>query len=117
MPTHNEIHNKIDALVNDLCKLTDDSARSEAMAAYVTAISKFHKYSFFNAWLIMFHNPDATRVAGFRAWNKFNRYVRKGEHGIPILVLDAPHPAYGVDTPEDLQRVAEIMEQRIERDS
>lgn len=43
--------------------------------------------------------------------------LRALEHGIPILVLDAPHPAYGVDTPEDLQRVAEIMHQRIERGS
>ena len=32
------------------------------------------------------------------------------ENGIPILVLDAPHPAFGVDTPEDLLRVEEIMQ-------
>jgi 3-deoxy-manno-octulosonate cytidylyltransferase (CMP-KDO synthetase) len=31
--------------------------------------------------------------------------LRALEHGIPILVLDAPHPAFGVDTPEDLDRV------------
>ncbi len=35
--------------------------------------------------------------------------LRALENGIPILVLDAPHPAYGVDTPEDLERVAEIL--------
>jgi 3-deoxy-manno-octulosonate cytidylyltransferase (CMP-KDO synthetase) len=35
--------------------------------------------------------------------------LRAIENGIPILVLDAPHPAYGVDTPEDLQRVETIM--------
>ena len=31
------------------------------------------------------------------------------ENGIPILVLDAPHPAFGVDTPEDLERVEKII--------
>ena len=35
--------------------------------------------------------------------------LRALEHGIPILVLDAPHPAFGVDTPEDLERVEKII--------
>jgi 3-deoxy-manno-octulosonate cytidylyltransferase (CMP-KDO synthetase) len=35
--------------------------------------------------------------------------LRALENGIPILVLDAPHPAYGVDTPEDLQRVEMLL--------
>ncbi len=38
--------------------------------------------------------------------------LRALENGIPILVLDAPHPAYGVDTPEDLRRVEQIMQQK-----
>jgi 3-deoxy-manno-octulosonate cytidylyltransferase (CMP-KDO synthetase) len=36
--------------------------------------------------------------------------LRALENGIPILVLDAPHPAFGVDTPEDLRRVERIMQ-------
>jgi 3-deoxy-manno-octulosonate cytidylyltransferase (CMP-KDO synthetase) len=35
--------------------------------------------------------------------------LRALENGIPILVLDAPHPAVGVDTREDLERVEKIM--------
>jgi len=35
--------------------------------------------------------------------------LRALENGISILVLDAPHPAFGVDTPEDLLRVEKIM--------
>ena len=35
--------------------------------------------------------------------------LRALENGIPILVLDAPHPAFGVDTPEDLERVERIL--------
>jgi 3-deoxy-manno-octulosonate cytidylyltransferase (CMP-KDO synthetase) len=37
--------------------------------------------------------------------------LRALEHGLPILVLDAPHPAVGVDTPEDLARVEELINQ------
>src|SRR2546423_13155501 len=29
--------------------------------------------------------PDATQVAGFHAWKKLGRIVRKGEHGIHIV--------------------------------
>jgi len=36
--------------------------------------------------------------------------LRALENGIPILVLDAPHPAFGVDSPGDLQRVEKIMQ-------
>jgi len=35
--------------------------------------------------------------------------LRALENGIPIQVLDAPQPAFGVDTPEDLRRVEEMM--------
>jgi antirestriction protein ArdC len=36
--------------------------------------------------LILAQRPDATRVAGFRSWQRMNRYVRRGETGIKILV-------------------------------
>lgn len=38
--------------------------------------------------------------------------LRALENGIPILVLDAPHPAVGVDTPEDLLRVEELIQHK-----
>ena len=46
---------------------------------------RFHSYSFFNTALIQSQRPDATLVAGFRAWQKHGRQVRKGEKGIAIL--------------------------------
>jgi len=45
----------------------------------------FHHYSFNNLILILFQRPDATRVAGFNAWKKLNRFVKKGEKGIMIF--------------------------------
>jgi antirestriction protein ArdC len=47
--------------------------------------SRFHRYSFGNTMLIMLHCPIASRVAGYRAWEKLGRNVRKGEKGIPIF--------------------------------
>lgn len=59
-------------------------------AAYLKFLGKFHRYSFGNAILIMKQCPQATRVAGFKAWqNDFRRTVKKGEKGIQIL---APRP-------------------------
>jgi 3-deoxy-manno-octulosonate cytidylyltransferase (CMP-KDO synthetase) len=39
--------------------------------------------------------------------------LRALENGIEILVLDAPHGAIGVDTPEDLERVNELLERGV----
>jgi len=47
--------------------------------------SRFHQYSANNVFLIMLQRPDATRVAGYRAWHDMGRQVRKGERGIRIL--------------------------------
>jgi hypothetical protein len=45
----------------------------------------FHSYSFNNTCLIIHQYPEASRVAGFNAWKKLNRNVKKGEKGIRIL--------------------------------
>ena len=61
------------------------SGRSEALTQFLSTMAKFHKYSFSNQLLIQLQRPDATRVAGFNAWKKFGRFVKKGEKGIRIL--------------------------------
>jgi hypothetical protein len=40
----------------------------------------------FNQCLVLFQNPGATVVGGFRQWLKHGRAVRKGEHGMSIWV-------------------------------
>ena len=47
--------------------------------------SRFHHYSFGNVLLIAAQCHEATHVAGFRAWQKMDRFVRKGEKAIFIL--------------------------------
>ena len=53
---------------------------------YLAVMSRFHSYSANNCLLIAMQRPDATLVAGYRAWqDKFGRQVRKGERGMRIL--------------------------------
>ena len=59
---------------------------SDSFAGYLRAMSRFHHYSAHNVALILAQRPDATRVAGYRAWQQLGRQVRKGEKGLVILV-------------------------------
>lgn len=68
------------SLVEDL-----EGGKSDQLQAYIAAMAKFHRYSFRNIMLIASQFPSATQVAGFRAWKKLNRYVKKGEQGITII--------------------------------
>lgn len=70
----------IDQLAADL-----DAGRSAALVTYLDTMSRFHRYSLGNQMLIALQRPDATHVAGFHAWKKFDRLVNKGEKGIVIL--------------------------------
>ena len=62
-----------------------ESGHSEVLTAYLGAIAKFHTYSFGNIMLIARQKPDATNVAGLRAWNSLGRFVKRGEKGVLIL--------------------------------
>ena len=81
---------------------------SERYREYLRVMSKFHNYSFNNTMLIAMQKPDATLVAGFKAWQKnFDRHVKKGEKGIRIL---APAPYKIKEEQEKLDPVTgEIM--------
>ena len=63
---------------------------SEKYMRLLSVMSMFYRYSVNNTMLIYMQRPDATLVAGFQKWKKqFERYVKKGEHGITII---APTP-------------------------
>jgi antirestriction protein ArdC len=62
-----------------------ETGNSAALTAYLSVMARFHKYSWANCLLITMQRPNATRVAGFRAWLSLGRHVRKGEKGIAIL--------------------------------
>jgi antirestriction protein ArdC len=58
---------------------------SEEWQRHLDFQSRFHHYSFGNVLLIAAQCHRATRVAGFNAWRKLNRFVRKGEKAIWVL--------------------------------
>jgi hypothetical protein len=86
--TVKELNEKIKQHLEDLARETDKARRSEEMVRYLDFCAKFHQYSPSNIWLILLAKPDASYVAGFNAWKKMGRYVKRGEKGIKIL---APH--------------------------
>lgn len=61
------------------------AGKSETLRQYLSTMSRFHDYSWGNVLLILTQKPDSTRVAGFHAWRKLGRFVRKGEKGIVII--------------------------------
>ena len=66
---------------------------SESYKAYLRTMSKFHHYSLNNTILIALQCPEASLVAGYKAWQKdHGRYVKKGEKGIRIIA-PAPYKA------------------------
>jgi antirestriction protein ArdC len=67
-----------------------DLTNSTAWRGWLDVQRRFHRYSWGNTLLIAAQRPDATRVAGFHAWLRLGRHVRKGEHGIAILAPVVP---------------------------
>ena len=62
-----------------------ERGHSETLRNYLAAIGRFHRYSLRNVMLIASQKPTASHVAGFHAWHKLGRFVKKGEKGILIL--------------------------------
>jgi N-terminal domain of anti-restriction factor ArdC len=62
-----------------------EGGHSEALTNYLTAMSRFHNYSFGNVLEIARQMPTATRVAGFWTWKNLGRSVKAGQKGIRIL--------------------------------
>ena len=81
MTAKNNHRELIDQLTEGIANLTS----SENWQHYLDFQSRFHRYSFGNVLLIAAQCHEATRVAGFNAWRKMNRFVRKGEKAIWIL--------------------------------
>ena len=74
------IENALDSLAQSL-----EKGHSETFQSYLAVMSRFHEYSFRNTLLIVAQYPEATNLAGFHAWKKFGRHVRKHEKGIAIV--------------------------------
>jgi antirestriction protein ArdC len=83
-----------------------EAGHSDALTAYLNAMSRFHNYSFGNILEIARQKPTATRVAGLYAWNQLGRKVKRGERGIRILA-----PIIGVKRKKDEEAEKDITRQ------
>lgn len=81
---------KVQEITDKLEEGLKELFESEKYKTYLSTMSKFHNYSFNNTLLIAMQKPEATLVAGYKAWQKnFERHVNKGEKASRIL---APAP-------------------------
>ena len=94
-PTQLIIKQAVDFLIRQV-----EAGKSETLAAYLTAMARFHNYSFGNIVAIARQRPTATRVAGFGTWKEMGRFVKRGEKGIQIL---APMIGHRRRNGEDVQ--------------
>ena len=90
MADNNIEKQRVQELTDKLEQGLQELFNSDSYRNYLSTMSKFHNYSFNNTLLISMQKPDATLVAGYKAWQKnFERHVNKGEKAIRIL---APAP-------------------------
>jgi hypothetical protein len=92
-PTQLIIKQAVDFLIRQV-----EAGKSETLAAYLTAMARFHNYSFGNIIAIARQRPTATRVAGFGTWKEMGRFVKRGERGIQILAPMVGNRRRGTDT-------------------
>ncbi len=83
-----------------------EAGHSDALTAYLNAMSRFHRYSLGNVLEIARQRPAATNVAGFWKWKELGRSVKKGEKGIRILA-----PIIGVRRKKDEEANKDITKQ------
>jgi hypothetical protein len=83
-----------------------EAGHSEALTNYLTAMSRFHNYSFGNVLEIARQMPSAKRVAGFWTWKNLGRSVKAGQKGIRILA-----PIVGVRRKKDAEANKDITKQ------
>jgi hypothetical protein len=83
-----------------------EAGHSDALTNYLTAMSRFHNYSFGNVLEIARQMPTATRVAGFWTWKNLGRSVKAGSKGIRILA-----PIVGVRRKKDDEAEKDITKQ------
>ena len=77
---------KVQEITDKLEEGLKELFESEKYKTYLSTMSKFHNYSFNNTLLIAMQKPEATLVAGYKAWQKnFERHVNKEEKAIRML--------------------------------
>lgn len=83
--TIEEKREQAEALHASIAQQVEELRSSEQWRRFLDFAQSFHSYSLNNLLLILSQCPEASYVAGFRAWQGKGRQVRKGERGIRIF--------------------------------
>jgi antirestriction protein ArdC len=94
---------RVDQAIKSLDQGVAAISDSEEFKRYLSFVSSFHDYSWGNCMLIARQMPEATLVAGYRAWQRKGRQVRKGESSLAILA-----PLVGKKEDDDGERVPHV---------
>ncbi len=70
--------------LNDLA-VALEAGESDCLRTYLAGMARFHRYSLGNIFLIHMQCPRASRIAGYGAWQRLGRHVRRGDQAIRIL--------------------------------
>ncbi|TDX74866.1 uncharacterized protein DUF1738 [Rathayibacter sp. PhB151] len=83
--TPEERREQATALHESITEQVEALRDSDQWRRFLAFASSFHRYSLGNLLLILAQRPDASAVAGFKAWQAKGRQVRKGEKAIKIF--------------------------------
>ncbi|MFC5368599.1 ArdC-like ssDNA-binding domain-containing protein [Salinirubrum litoreum] len=78
------LHATIEEWLEELQQDVETACESEQFEQWLSAQAQFHDYSVRNSILIRRQCPEATRVAGYRAWQELGRQVQSGEQALWI---------------------------------
>ena len=101
-----ELKDVCEEYIAELIAEISETKNEQRFLNYLDFCSRFHRYSFRNRVLIWFYKPDATFVAGFKAWQKMGRKVKKGASGIPIFAPMAIRKQKEID--EEIEDEADV---------
>ena len=76
---------KTKELFNKIVEGVNTIVASGEYEKFLKFSKNFHSYSFNNIVLIFLQMKDATKVAGFKTWQKMGRKLKKGAKGIQII--------------------------------
>lgn len=85
MKNGNNINSKTKEMFNKLVDSVESIINNGEYERFLKFSRNFHNYSFNNTVLIFSQNKNATKVAGFKAWQKMDRKLKKGAKGIQII--------------------------------
>lgn len=104
---------KIEIVFDKIKKGITEIIKSGEYEKFLKFSKNFHSYSFNNMVLIYIQMPTATKVAGFKTWQKIGRKIKYGAKGIQIIYpIKQKYEKKVLDNDEEKREVIEYITYR-----